>query len=114
MTVICKMTGEEHTLPCPTPSCPLYGDCMAFFESQFYTPMTNADRIRAMSDEELAAMMDAFCEAAECRTADGAVCPFYNTCPHDGDVGIGKMWLNWLQQPCAAVQPSDVALTGES
>lgn len=62
-------------------------------------PMTNGDRIRAMGDEELAAMLDAFCEVAECRTADGAVCPLYDNCPYDGTIGINNnAWAVWLQQ----------------
>ena len=67
--------------------------------SENYKPMSNADRIRAMSDEELAAMLAAFCEASECRTACGAVCPFYDKCPHDGLAGLGRAWEVWLQQP---------------
>ena len=64
--------------------------------------MTNAQHIRSMTDEELAALLDAFCESSECRTADGAVCPFYSDCPHDGNIGCNGtcgIWTDWLKQP---------------
>lgn len=44
-----------------------------------FDPMTNADRIRAMSDEELA---DMFAQFAEENPSDDAMA-----------------WLEWLQQP---------------
>jgi hypothetical protein len=59
---------------------------------------TNADHIRSMTDEELAELFKAFCEASECITPSGAVCPFYSTCPIDQCVG-NHLWLNWLKQP---------------
>ena len=46
-------------------------------------PMTNADRIRAMSDEELAREF-------------GRQCPKGNTQPCDS---CAHCWLYWLQQP---------------
>lgn len=50
-------------------------------------PITNADRIRAMSDEELAVFMK----------TKGA-CP--NETKHRGCVlSCGECWLEWLQQP---------------
>lgn len=46
---------------------------------------TNADRIRFMSDEELA------------KTLNSAVCPPLTSC-NEGQQCI-KCWLEWLQQP---------------
>lgn len=59
--------------------------------------LTNADHIRAMTDEELAALFGAFCAVSECRVVDGYVCPFKQDCPIEkqGDY----LWLEWLEQP---------------
>lgn len=47
--------------------------------------ITNADHIRAMSDEELA------------ETLNGAVCPPLTSC-NTGQQCV-KCWIDWLQQP---------------
>lgn len=64
MTVKCKMTGEEAVLPCSASGCPLFGDCIAEYAKERrkskVKPTTNADRIRAMSDEELAKFLECF------------------------------------------------------
>ena len=57
MDFICKMNGEPATWPCPSPGCPLFGDCLSEREGNSKPPMTNADRIRAMSDENLAHLL---------------------------------------------------------
>lgn len=57
---------------------------------------SNADHIRSMTNEELAALLDAFCEVSECRTADEAVCPFFNDCASDH---AECDWKVWLKQP---------------
>lgn len=64
---------------------------------EFIWPLSNADHIRSMTDEELADVFGSLCVVAECRTVDGNVCPFYSDCPIDrlGD----SLWLNWLKQP---------------
>ena len=77
MDAVCKMTGEATTWPCSAPGCPLYGDCLSEYAGST-KPMTNADRIRAMSDEELAKWLE-----YEGGGACAEVCG----------------WLNWLQQP---------------
>lgn len=60
-------------------------------EEPFMPPMTNADRIRAMSDEELAVFLESS-----------------RGCPSDDDCEYGvhatpenciKHWATWLQQP---------------
>ena len=48
-----------------------------------YIPMTNADRIRAMSDDELAMFMD------------GSDCPPEEKCTES----CYECWLSWLRQP---------------
>ena len=52
----CLIENMEVNYPCST-ACNMYGDCMAaFLEARKQRVKTNADRIRAMSDEELANM----------------------------------------------------------
>ena len=54
---------------------------------------TNADRIRAMSDEELADALQKFCIAM----VDCSDCPLYDFgCPKNS---IFNYWIEWLQQP---------------
>lgn len=57
-------------------------------------PKTNADRIRAMSDEELAELFHGFCDNGErC-----VYCPLYEkSCA--GVYSDVPKWLEWLQQP---------------
>ena len=53
------------------------------------TPMTNADRIRAMSDEELAELIY---RRHTCPPGKGYLdCKISDTCD--------KCWVDWLQQP---------------
>lgn len=56
-------------------------------------PQTNADRIRSMSDEGLAAFFRMFCIGmADCRD-----CPLYiSGCPMSSTFND---WMKWLQQP---------------
>ena len=57
MSIKCLMNGLEVNYPC-SPSCALFGDCVTAFESQKKSKVrTNADRIREMSDYELAQML---------------------------------------------------------
>ena len=56
-----------------------------------YEPMTNADRIRAMTDEELAHWIRRWCQACEsCFDCPEVICP----------ADKGFTWEEWLQQPC--------------
>lgn len=53
MSIKCLMNGLEVNYPC-SPACALFGDCVTAFEAQKKANVsTNADRIRAMTDEEL-------------------------------------------------------------
>jgi hypothetical protein len=62
-------------------------------------PMTNADRIRAMSDDELAKVLNAFTDYfEECNRSSSDVdckdCELYKVCSlHEGKA------LEWLKQP---------------
>lgn len=55
-------------------------------------PMTNADRIRAMSDEELATTIHAIRLGWK-----GLWCDFH--CENEGDDGCDKCIEDWLKQP---------------
>ena len=62
--------------------------------------LSNADRIRAMSDEELAVFLDGFtCNCIDCRDNDGKneSCPIYNRqrCRYCEPKDI----MDWLQSP---------------
>lgn len=58
-----------------------------------YKPKTNADRIRAMSDEDLAYILGKFYKGmVYC-----IVCPLYGSgCPMSSNFND---WVKWLQQP---------------
>ena len=89
MDGICKLDGSTKTLPCAAPNCPLYGDCVAEWEKITKKTVTNADRIRAMSDEELAwELMVWRCDAAARYHGIESVYP-----------DTQQTVLKWLQQP---------------
>ena len=78
MSIKCLMNGLEVNYPC-SPSCALFGDCVTAFESQKKANVrTNADRIRAMSDEELA--------------------EFLYQVGYENGWGMKESALEWLQQ----------------
>lgn len=52
MSIKCLMNGLEVNYPC-SPVCALFGDCVTAFESKKKANVrTNADRFRAMDDDE--------------------------------------------------------------
>lgn len=68
-------------------------DCDRFNQKVLAAPKTNADRIRAMSDEELAELLGGMCKIAE--QCDD--CPLDGKCP-GGSYDCGS-WNEWLKQP---------------
>ena len=76
-----RCTGTKEVDPCPG-----YDKCKQYNPN--YT--TNADRIRAMSDEELCEFLGEykFCDICE----EGC-----DSCTYNGD--CDKRLLDWLQQP---------------
>lgn len=70
----------------------LYADRLGE-EEQTIKPHTNADRIRAMSDEELAEYIDSVAES--CYNAGAEDLPLSNSNPLSNAYNI----LEWLQQP---------------
>lgn len=74
----CELCGEW-------PDCPWKTDPEIMCSEYHPKPRTNADRIRSMSDEELAAFLtDDFCELLNC----------YSPC----DGHCGRRMLDWLKQ----------------
>ena len=80
-------------------------DTALMCDSRLVNRQTNADRIRAMSDEELGQVFGAWCDASDC-----ANCPELT-----GDFMRGKMfgvcplsrkmyWSEWLKRPAEEVQ----------
>ena len=54
MNAVCKMSKEQTIWPCSARACPLFWDCYLEYEKAVAKPFTIGDRIRAMTDEELA------------------------------------------------------------
>lgn len=65
-------------------------------EGPFMPPMTNADRIRAMSDEDLAAFLERVHEAPCSACCDNLYWCRRNNAP---EPVCKKHFLEWLQQP---------------
>lgn len=80
----CLIENIEVNYPCSA-TCSLYGDCMtAFLESRKQRVRTNADRIRAMTDEELQKFLNSI----------------YSAGTRDGNMRDGFSWdLEWLRNP---------------
>ena len=70
-------------------------ECDYFNQQVIHAPLTNADRIRAMSNEKLAILL--------CRMMDCSICK--RNIQKDGECdnysadGLSKAVLNWLQRP---------------
>lgn len=80
----CRHTlGEEHCRGCN------YSTGLHKWEPK---PMTNADRIRAMSDEELAVWLAKFTDCGECPVWDGF--------PHctTSEESCACRWHEWLKE----------------
>ena len=92
----CLIENIEVNYPC-SPACSLYGDCMtAFLKTRKQRVRTNADSIRAMTDEELEDQLVLKMEGV-------ALCKMFVAIP------TGEMFLSrdaakeavgkWLRQP---------------
>lgn len=62
-------------------------------------PMTNADRIREMSDEELAAKISRRCIRTLCDIVCGEDCKAFATLNKTSQQRCVEIVLHWLQQP---------------
>lgn len=80
--------GNTGTATCCTcPECSGSGDIVV--------PMTNADRIRAMSDEELAVLLIGGCRGSKCNEQEQN---------EYGSVNCYQCRLKWLRQPAEEEQ----------
>lgn len=98
MSIKCLMNGLEVNYPC-SPSCALFGDCVTVFESQKKANVrTNADRIRAMSNEELAKMLYNLSDMLWCRELPECIdiASIEDEIPVEKCIGCA---LAWLQHP---------------
>lgn len=92
----CLTNNLEVNYPCSA-VCPLYGDCVtAFRKEQEQRVRTNADRIRCMSDEDLAKFLAGFDPHCCNCPADGVCGGCSSTPPRD----CAWWFEEWLQEPC--------------
>lgn len=93
----CLMNGLEVNYPC-FPACALFGDCVTAFEKQKKANVrTNADRIRAMSDEELAEVVAGLICISHCVVSCScSECFLEKICGED--IGVVEV-LDFLKQP---------------
>ena len=85
----CLVNGLEVMYPC-SHNCPLYGDCVTAFDAVRKSRVrTNADRIRAMSDEELEVFL---CGIAATNCCGACMVQEYCYAEHNG-------FGYWLKQP---------------
>ena len=89
----CKMIAQPIEMPCSKTNCRYFADCLATYEEYLGTgkPQTNADRIRAMSDEELKDSILAV------HLGYNPWCDYH--CENKGDDGCDKCIEKWLKQP---------------
>lgn len=94
----CLVNGFDVNYPC-SPTCELFGDCTTIFETKKKASVrTNSDRIRAMTDEELAAILNAvsayFGDCDRSLEINCNDCELIELCSlNEGEA------LNWLRQP---------------
>ena len=91
-TIQCKMNGHLTELPCSASGCPMFGDCLVEYEKAQKKPMTKADLIRAMSDEDLAKM---FMDFGKWLLVGYGL---------DAEVKSTERVLEWLKQPAEEVR----------
>jgi len=91
------LNGNEVKYPCSR-TCSLFGDCVVAFEKYLKKPLTNFDRIKAMSVEELADVIyranDDIC-FSNCQkgTGDKFCCPYGDEITNEQCIGCVKKWL---------------------
>ena len=87
----CELEGTEE----PCKSCKATAEGFTNWKEREHPTMTNADRIRAMSDEEMAVFLYEWSPLEFC----GHVCPrLRDDIPCKGE--CFEMRREWLQQPC--------------
>ena len=106
MSIKCLMNGLEVNYPC-SPVCALFGDCVTAFEAQKKAKVvTNADRIRAMSDEELAKILIFWNDDWGHWETDAGCIDGYD--PMSSITEALKAELEWLKQPAEVEDADDI------
>ena len=75
------------------------GECTASFCEYRMKKQTRADKIRAMSDEELAAKISHQCISSLCDIVCGGECKAFATLNKTSQQRCVEIVLDWLQQP---------------
>lgn len=85
-----RCVGTKEVDPCPG-----YDNCEQY--KPYY--ISNADRIRAMSDEELAAKISRRCIRTLCDIVCGEDCKAFETLNKTSQQRYVEIVLDWLKQP---------------
>lgn len=84
----CRKCKHNYKMPGDEPRCNRMCDGESDFES-----ITNADKIRSMSDEELAEFLEKFEVCSNCEYMDKKRCTLDNPCVHSIAVAMALKWL---------------------
>ena len=68
-------------------------ECSSDYDMYERKIVTNADRIRAMSDKELAEFLEQFEVCSHCEYSDKERCTFENPCVHEFATAMALKWL---------------------
>lgn len=94
---------DKHCRICHNISCSNHGKNVSFLGDGWkcnYIPVpTNADRIRAMSDEDLAAKISHSSDPGLCDIICGGNCKAFTTFNKTSEQRCAEIVLDWLQQP---------------
>ena len=88
---ICRYAGNtKDKQPC--------ADCIGYSKYEYEKPQTNADRIRAMSDEELAELFDGIVDNGR---SCSLICGDLDNCKRNNSIEriCKNHYLKWLKQP---------------
>ena len=89
MSIICKMNGALLTAPCSASACHFFGDCITDWKKTLARPQTNGDRLRNMSDEELAELLTTGKHGFDCFECRSNM--------HDCEADCAAGCLEWLR-----------------
>jgi len=95
---ICPTCGNHTALVCHTDGthqahCMI---CDVYYDVEIAN-ITNADRIRSMTDEELAETLRALTDCVRCFAWDKDECDVWQQRPcYTGEIPCKEMWIRWL------------------
>lgn len=96
-TCKCLIDGNMKLHPCSS-NCHLFGDCITAFCKANVKPLTNADHIRSMSDDELAELFDGIVDNGRSCIL---ICGDFDNCKRNNSIEriCKNHYLKWLKQP---------------